>query len=62
MAIDRFPIDDTRKAIAQYRKLADQAKLNAEKVTDEAGREWFLSLANTMTALANALKEGPRQP
>jgi hypothetical protein len=56
MVSKRFPADDTRKAIAQYRKLADQAKLNAAKAGDDAGKEWFLSLAKTMTALADALQ------
>ncbi|HXI99913.1 MAG TPA: hypothetical protein VNH44_01745 [Micropepsaceae bacterium] len=56
MAAPRFPADDARKTILQYRKLADQAKVNAEKAGDEAGKEWFLSLAKTMTALADALE------
>ncbi|HEX3487568.1 MAG TPA: hypothetical protein VHT51_21100 [Micropepsaceae bacterium] len=43
----------------RYRTLADQARFNAEKAVDEAGREWFLALAKTMTELADAL-EGHR--
>jgi len=59
MAYKRLPADNVRKTIAQYRKLADQAKFNADRSADEAGRTWFLSLAKTMTALADALQEKP---
>jgi hypothetical protein len=62
MAAKRFPSDNARKAISQYRKLADQAKINAEKTTDETAREWFLSLAKTMDALADALQDQSRGP
>ena len=45
-----------KKLIGQYRLLADQAKRNAAMSSDKDGREWFQSLAKTMTALADALE------
>jgi predicted hydrocarbon binding protein len=59
MPAKRAPFDSAAKAILRYRTLADQARFNAEKAVDEAGREWFLALAKTMTELADAL-EGHR--
>ncbi len=50
------------KAISPYRKLADQANINARKAVSADCRNWFLSLARTMTALADALKEPPLKP
>jgi hypothetical protein len=55
----RRTVDDTRKTISQYRKFADSAKINAQKAVDADSRDWFLSLAQTMTALADALQEKP---
>jgi hypothetical protein len=48
--------DPKSKAIRQYRKLADWATINAGRMTVRADRDWFLSLARTMTALADALE------
>ncbi len=50
------------KAISPYRKLADQAKINARNAVRADCRNWFLSLARTMTALADAMKEPPLKP
>jgi len=56
---NRRTVDDVRKTISQYRKLADSAKMNAQNALDADSRAWFLSLAQTMTALADALQEKP---
>ena len=59
MAANRRPVDDARRSISQYRKLADTAKLNATKAVDLSSRDWFLSLAKTMTVLADTLEKQP---
>lgn len=46
------PGDDARKMANQYRKLAQQALTNARRAIDLNARHWFLSLADTMTRLA----------
>jgi hypothetical protein len=53
----RLPPDRLDRAIAQYRKLAEQAKINAQRAADKSAREWFLSLAKSMNDLAAALQE-----
>jgi hypothetical protein len=50
--------DKTKRLVGQYKTLADQAKRNAAMAPDRDSREWFLSLAKTMSALANALGSG----
>ena len=61
MAAKHNAIDDAhrskRRTISQYRMFADQAKTNAGRAIDDDSREWFLSLAKTMTRLADALQE-----
>ena len=59
MNANRRTVDDACKTISQYRKFADAAKINAQKAVDADSRDWFLSLAQTMTALADALQEKP---
>jgi hypothetical protein len=59
MAGSRFKADEVGKTISQYRKLAKQAEGNAARVGDAEAREWFLSLAKTMTNLAAALGRTP---
>jgi hypothetical protein len=53
----RAPFDSAAKSILRYRTLAEQARLNAARASDSAGREWFLSLSDAMTKLADALQE-----
>jgi hypothetical protein len=53
----RFPADKLERTIAQYRKLADQAKTNAARAANAEGKDWFLSLAKSMADLADALQE-----
>jgi hypothetical protein len=51
------PFFDTKSsAVRQYRQLADWATINAGRMTVHADRDWFLSLASTMTALADAME------
>jgi hypothetical protein len=59
MTANRHPADNLRRTILQYRRLADMARLNAGMAVDSESRDWFLSLAKSMTALADALEEQP---
>ena len=56
MAANRRPVDDARRSISQYRKLADTAKLNAAHAMDASSRDWFFALAKAMKALADGLE------
>jgi hypothetical protein len=53
----RFPADKLERMIAQYRQLSDQATINAARAADSDGKNWFLSLAKSMAALADSLKQ-----
>lgn len=59
MTAQRHPADNVRRTISQYRRLADMAKLNAGIAVDSESRDWFLSLAKSMTAFADALEKQP---
>ena len=49
--------DRTSKAVGQYRKLAHQAKLNADSAANPHDRDWFLALAKTLDKLVDVLEE-----
>jgi hypothetical protein len=49
--------DRLDRTITQYRKLAEQAKINAQRAADRSAREWFLSLAKSMNDLAAGLED-----
>jgi hypothetical protein len=55
MDANRLLVDNMRSAIVHYRMVADRAKVNADMAEDAVGRDWFLSLARSITALADTL-------
>ena len=57
LAAVRRTKNDIRKTIAQHRELAEQAKINAQNALDADRTDWFLSLTQTMTALADAQQD-----
>ena len=52
---DRRHDHELRKTIDEYRRLAAESRVNAEKASDAAVRAQFLSLANSWDQLAEAL-------
>jgi hypothetical protein len=62
MDANRFSADSMRSAIVHYRTVADRAKVNAEMAEDAVGRDWFLSLARSITSLADTLQSLTRFP
>jgi hypothetical protein len=62
MDVNRLSMDNLRSAIVHYRMVADRAKVNADFAEDAVGRDWFLSLARSITALADTLQSLTRIP
>jgi hypothetical protein len=59
---NRLSVDHMRSAVVHYRMVADRAKVNADLAKDAVGRDWLLSLARSITTLADTLQSLTRIP
>jgi hypothetical protein len=59
MPIDRRRDHELRDTVDEYRRLAAEARVNAEKASSESIRAQFLSLAKSWEQLADALSGRP---